>query len=186
MLVQVSSKLSESHLEDLKYLFEPEGIPLKDLEEATSGIKLFQLLQYRDKLSMDNLELLKASLSTIGREDLRKLVEEYEKEECIHDGPAKKSPSVLTDILLRDIAKDVGKDWKMLARELEVPESNIQAILHGNPFDLHEQSYQSLQLWKEIGNKRATATVLHKALKRQHLNSIAHKYFHNCQGQLQL
>ena len=93
---------------------------------------------------------------------------------------------MLTDILLRDIAKDVGKDWKMLARELEVPESNIQAILHGNPFDLHEQSYQSLQLWKEIGNKRATATVLHKALKRQHLNSIAHKYFHNCQGQLQL
>lgn len=35
-----------------------------------------------DKLSLDNLELLKPSLSTIGREDLRKLVEEYEKEEC--------------------------------------------------------------------------------------------------------
>ena len=93
---------------------------------------------------------------------------------------------MLTDKLLRDIAKDVGKDWKMLARELEVPESDIQAILHGYPFDLHEQSYQSLKLWKEIGNKHATATVLHKALKRQHLNSIAHKHFHNSQGQLQL
>lgn len=47
MLVQISGKLSESNLEDLKYLLEPEGIPLKDLEEATSGTKLFQLLQYR-------------------------------------------------------------------------------------------------------------------------------------------
>ncbi len=73
----------------------------------------------------------------------------------------------------------------MLARELEVPESDIQAILHSCPFDLHEQSYQSLKLWKETGDN-ATAIVLHKALKRQHLNSIAHKYFHNCQGQLQL
>ena len=36
-----------------------------------------------DKLSMDNLELLKANLSAIGREDLKKLVEEYEKEEPI-------------------------------------------------------------------------------------------------------
>ena len=50
MLVQVSKKLSESHLEELKYLFEAEGIPLKDLEEATSGLKLFQLLQYRGEL----------------------------------------------------------------------------------------------------------------------------------------
>ena len=47
MLVQISGKMSESNLEDLKYLLEPEGIPLKDLEEATSGTKLFQLLQYR-------------------------------------------------------------------------------------------------------------------------------------------
>ena len=93
---------------------------------------------------------------------------------------------VLTDILLRDIAKDVGKDWKMLSRELEVPETEIQAILHRYPFDLHEQSYQSLKLWKEIGDTHATAIVLYKALKRQHLNSIAHKYFHNSLGEPQL
>lgn len=93
---------------------------------------------------------------------------------------------MLTDILLRDIAKDVGKDWKMLSRELEVPETEIQAILHSCPFDLHEQSYQSLKLWKKIGDTHATAIVLYKALKRQHLNSIAHKYFHNSLGQRQL
>lgn len=55
MLVQVSSKLSEKHLDDLKYLFEPEGIPLKDLEEATSGIKLFQLLEHRGTFSASNV-----------------------------------------------------------------------------------------------------------------------------------
>ena len=55
MLVQVSSKLSESHLEELKYLIEPEGIPLKDLEEATSGIKLFQLLEHRGAFSASSV-----------------------------------------------------------------------------------------------------------------------------------
>ena len=55
MLVQVSSKLSESHLEELKYLIEPERIPLKDLEEATSGIKLFQLLEHRGASSASSV-----------------------------------------------------------------------------------------------------------------------------------
>ena len=55
MLVQVSGKLSGNHLEELKYLFEPEGIPLKDLEEATSGFKLFQLLEHRGALSASSV-----------------------------------------------------------------------------------------------------------------------------------
>ena len=92
----------------------------------------------------------------------------------------------MSDKFMRDVAKDVGRDWKMLARELELPETEIQAILHSNPFDLHEQSYQSLKKWKEIGDTHATATKLYKALKRQHLNSIAHKYFQNSEGQLRL
>ena len=50
-------------------------------------LKLHMHIPDPDKLSMDNLELLKASLSTIGREDLKKLAEEYEKEECIRKYP---------------------------------------------------------------------------------------------------
>lgn len=47
-----------------------------------------------DKLSVDNLELLKANLSAIGREDLKKLVDEYEKEECIRKFAASYYPKI--------------------------------------------------------------------------------------------
>lgn len=38
---------------------------------------------FLDKLTVDNVDLLKGSLSALGREDLKKLVEEYESANCI-------------------------------------------------------------------------------------------------------
>ena len=49
MMVKVSTKLGENDLEVLKYLFEAEGIALQDLEQATTGFKVFQLLEQRGK-----------------------------------------------------------------------------------------------------------------------------------------
>ena len=47
MNVKISSNLKESNLEDLRYLFEADGVPLSDLEEANTGIKIFKLLEQR-------------------------------------------------------------------------------------------------------------------------------------------
>ena len=61
----------------------------------------------------------------------------------------KQSPKIYTDkdldsVSLGKIAKDVGREWKMLARHLGLSEPDIQAIHQANMFDLHEASLQSL------------------------------------------
>ena len=47
MNITISSNLLKKDLESLQYLLEPHNIPLKDLEEANSGVKVFQLLEQR-------------------------------------------------------------------------------------------------------------------------------------------
>ena len=48
----------------------------------------------------------------------------------------------LTALKLRPIAEEVGKDWKMLGRYLGLKETEIQAIDHANPRNLHEASFE--------------------------------------------
>ena len=50
----------------------------------------------------------------------------------------------LSDLLLGEIAKEIGKDWKMLSRHLGLPEYEIQSINQAYMFDLHEASFQAL------------------------------------------
>ena len=50
----------------------------------------------------------------------------------------------LNYVNLMEIGKEVGRDWKMLARHLNVPESDIQQISHAYFNDLHEASFQAL------------------------------------------
>ena len=48
----------------------------------------------------------------------------------------------LTPLKLRPIAEEVGRDWKMLGRYLGLKETEIQAIDHANPRNLHEASFE--------------------------------------------
>ena len=50
----------------------------------------------------------------------------------------------LNPLVLTEIGKEVGKDWKMLARHLSVPEPDIEQINNQYFRDLHEASYQAL------------------------------------------
>lgn len=50
----------------------------------------------------------------------------------------------LNTVVLTEIGKEVGKDWKMLARHLSVPEPDIEQINNQYFRDLHEASYQAL------------------------------------------
>ena len=54
------------------------------------------------------------------------------------------SENDLSHVNLMEIGKEVGKDWKMLARHLNLPESEIQQIQAANIMDLHEASLQAL------------------------------------------
>lgn len=51
----------------------------------------------------------------------------------------------LTPLLLGEIAKDIGTEWKMLSRHLGLSEPEIQAIDRAYMFDLHEAGFQALK-----------------------------------------
>lgn len=199
MNVKISSNLKESNLEDLRYLFEADGVPLSDLEEANTGIKIFKLLEQRGLYGPHNVKILKDALESLGREDLRKHIIEFESVKVFDeetDGASRRQPgnsvglpvqqqqpqALMTDNFLKELAKDIGLNWRMLARELELPESEIDGIAHAFPQQLHEQSYQALKKWKVLGGEQgATALVLKRALRKQKLNGIIYKYFETVQ-----
>jgi hypothetical protein len=95
MNVKISSNLKESNLEDLRYLFEADGVPLSDLEEANTGIKIFKLLEQRGLYGPHNVKILKDALESLGREDLRKHIIEFESVKVFDeetDGASRRQP----------------------------------------------------------------------------------------------
>lgn len=50
----------------------------------------------------------------------------------------------LDDRLLNSVAREIGRDWKMLSRHLGLDETSIQSIQQAHFADLHEASYQAL------------------------------------------
>ena len=202
LLVKVSREMQEKDLDNFKYLIEDE-VSLQELEQAKSGISVFRFLQQKEIISPKNVGFLKRQMNTLGREDLKKLVEEYEatfhndqpdldyvtdgpdysrnkQGKCVTDGGSGSESGKIAIENLKEIAKDIGTHWKMLARELNVVESDISAIMAKCPFDLHEQSYQALLKWEQSATN-VSPWILKRALQKQRLNSIALKYFSNVQ-----
>lgn len=117
-----------------------------------------------DLINSDSLGYLKEIMSAIDRNDLCELVSLYEERglfyghHCISQwtdlSPIAGSISTpqskilsevdLNHVNLMEIGKEVGRDWKMLARHLNLPESEIQQIQAANMMDLHEASLQAL------------------------------------------
>lgn len=59
---------------------------------------------------------------------------------------------------------NILRDWKTLARQLGVTESDITAITHDNP-QLKEQCHQMLIKWRQIHGGSGATDVLIEALK---------------------
>ncbi|XP_023227349.1 uncharacterized protein LOC111627901 [Centruroides sculpturatus] len=62
------------------------------------------------------------------------------------------------------LCKNLGPDWKKLARALRIPESRIQSIVHDHIRQVEEQAYQMMMLWRTT-NENPTVDKLLTALK---------------------
>lgn len=69
VLLEVSNKLSDEQLNQLKFLCR-DTIGKRELEKIDTGIKLFTILLERGKLGADNKDYLCQLLSKIQRQDL--------------------------------------------------------------------------------------------------------------------
>lgn len=76
-----------------------------------------------------------------------------------------KSPEECVEKAIINVAKNIGKHWKVLARELDVKESHIDEITLKYPTDFHEQALQALLIWKCYKEDRATTEVLKTAIQ---------------------
>ena len=178
LLLKLSNKLSSDNLKDLKHLLKDE-IPTSKVEQATQGTDLFEALSERDVISLENTGFLKQLMDLIDRQDLIRDITEYEEKGALAGRSINKirTETDLNSVTLRNLAAEVGKDWRMLARHLGLSEPDIDQIHHANQSDLHEASYKAIVRWQDKQGANATPSALSRALTDMKLLGIVHKYF---------
>lgn len=168
LLHSVSSGLSSDELAQLKFLCQGR-VSKRKLERARSGVDLFSVLLEQSELDGERPELLRELLASLRRQDLLRLLDDYEGGAAGRAAPEERDLCAAFDI----ICDHVGKDWRRLARQLKVSDSKIDAIEVKYPRNLTEQVRESLRVWKSSSGENAAPARLVEALRACRLNLVA-------------
>lgn len=168
LLHSVSTRLSSSELSDLKFLCQ-DRLGKRKLERVQSGIDLFSLLLEQNDLDQEHPERLRELLTSLGRRDLLRLLDDFEAGAEIAARTEEQDLHAAFDI----ICDHVGKDWRRLARQLKVSDSKIDAIEVKYPRNLAEQVRESLRVWQRAARGHAEVSHLVQALRACRLNLVA-------------
>ncbi|NXN30989.1 FADD protein, partial [Nycticryphes semicollaris] len=169
LLNSFSSFLSDSELAALKFLCRGE-ISKKKLESVQSGRDLFSILLEQQLIARDNVSFLEELLKNIKRRDLISQLKQFEEEGEV-GAPDEQADAHEKPIEV--ICDNIGKDWKMLMRKLEVSEVKLERVVAANPYNLREQLHQSLREWQKWKGRDAKVTDLIKALRACKMNLVA-------------
>ncbi|XP_005154314.2 FAS-associated death domain protein [Melopsittacus undulatus] len=174
LLNSFSLRLSDMELSSLKFLLKGK-IGKRKLEAAQSGGELFSILLEQQLISGDDTALLEGLFKSINRNDLVSELKQFveEGEVTASDNQPDVHEKRLQNAAFEVICENVGRDWKMLVRKLGLSEVKIDRIVAGNPFNLHEQLFQSLRAWQKWKGKDAKVADLLKALRGCHMNLVA-------------
>uniref|UniRef100_A0A8C0HH00 FAS-associated death domain protein n=1 Tax=Buteo japonicus TaxID=224669 RepID=A0A8C0HH00_9AVES len=174
LLHSFSSSLSDNELSSLKFLCRGK-IGKRKLEAVRSGIELFTILLEQQVITSDKVEFLEGLLKSLKREDLVSQLQQFVEEGEVNDPDDE--PDVhekrLQKVAIEVICENVGRDWRMLIRELGLSEVKMDRIVAANPFNLREQLFQSLREWQKWKGKDAKAADLIKALRDRNMNLVA-------------
>ncbi|NXL72820.1 FADD protein, partial [Leptocoma aspasia] len=168
LLHSISSGLSDTELNAMKFLCR-DKIRKGKLETVQSGQELFSILMERQDVAHDNLGFLRELLREINRGDLLSLLVRFEEEEPHAPGDQPDEHEKPFAV----ICAEVGREWKMLMRELGMPEVKLDRIVASYPSNLYEQLYQALQEWQRWKGKDAKVADLIKALQDCNLRLVA-------------
>ncbi|XP_021258797.1 FAS-associated death domain protein [Numida meleagris] len=174
LLNSLSASLSDMELRDLKFLCQ-DKIGKRKLESVHSGRELFSFLMEQQLIASHNVDLLKSMFEVIKRKDLISRLEQFVEEgEAV---PPDEQPDMnerrLQKVVIEVICENVGRDWKMLIRKLDLSDVKMDRIIAANPRDLREQLFQSLREWQKWKGKDAKVTDLIKALRDCNMNLVA-------------
>ncbi|KAM9660117.1 FAS-associated death domain protein [Trichechus inunguis] len=168
LLHSVSVGLTSSELTELKFLCMGR-VSKRKLERVQSAHDLFSVLLEQGDLGADYPELLRELLASLRRHDLLRRLDDFEAGAGAGAAAAEEDLRAAFDV----ICDNVGKDWRRLARQLEISDSKIDAIEERYPRNLTEQVRESLRTWKAAKREDATVPQLVAALRACKLNLVA-------------
>ncbi|KAM6393469.1 FAS-associated death domain protein [Pluvialis apricaria] len=176
LLNSFSSSLSEAELGSLKFLCR-EQVTKRKLESVQSGRDLFGFLLEQQVIASDKVSFLEELLKSIKREDLVSQLKQFVEEGEVNapDDQPDVHEKRLQKAAIEVICDNVGKDWKMLMRKLDISEVKLERIVAANPYNLHEQLLQSLREWQKWKGRDAKVADLIKALRGCNMNLVADK-----------
>ncbi|XP_054998070.1 FAS-associated death domain protein [Sorex araneus] len=168
LLHSLSAKLASEELTQLKFLCQ-DRVGKRKLERMQSGLDLFSVLLEQSALSRERTELLRHLLSSLRREDLLQLLDAFEAGAAAETAPEQRELHAAFDI----VCTHVGRDWRRLARRLQVSDARINAIEERFPRNLPEQVREMLRVWKDARKGTATVAQLVAALRTCQMNLVA-------------
>ncbi|NWT98706.1 FADD protein, partial [Urocynchramus pylzowi] len=166
--LSISSGLSVEELNKMKFLCQNK-ITKRRREEVQIGVDLFNILMEQHVITPNKLEFLKELLQHIHRHDLLSLVVQFEQGErhTPDDQPDEREKP------FKVICANVGREWKKLMRELDLPDVKLDKVVEAYRYDLEEAVFQALREWQKWKGKDAKVADLIKALRGCHLNLVA-------------
>ncbi|XP_074855034.1 FAS-associated death domain protein isoform X2 [Carettochelys insculpta] len=175
LLNSFSMSLNDSELSVLKFLCR-DKIGKRKLESVKTGNDLFTILLEQREIAREKTDFLQFMIKTIKREDLTVQLEEFVEGgqgdvACHLDERENRQQKVAFDV----ICENVGRNWKMLIRKLEISDAKIDRILTAHPYNLQEQLMQSLREWQKSKGKEAKVADLIQALRDCRMNLVADK-----------
>lgn len=168
LLHSLSGSLSNSDLMELKFLCRGR-VGKRKLERVQSGLDLFSVLLEQNDLERTRTGLLRELLVSLRRHDLLQRLDDFEAGVTASAAPGEADLRVAFDI----VCDNVGRDWKRLARFLNLSEVKIDGIEERYPRSLNEQVRETLRVWRNTEREKATVAGLVRALRACQLNLVA-------------
>ncbi|NXU25325.1 FADD protein, partial [Thalassarche chlororhynchos] len=169
LLHSFSSSLSDSEVSSLKFLCRGR-IGKRKLESVRSGGELFSILLEQQLITSSDVSFLEGLLKSIKREDLVSQLKQFREEGEVN---APDDQPDMHEKPIEVVCENVGREWKMLMRKLDICEVKMDRIVAANPFNLQEQVVQSLREWQKWKGKDAKVDDLIKALRGCNMNLVA-------------
>lgn len=171
MLLKLSENLKRDNVAKLTFLC-GHKIGRKKCEEIESGIQLFELLIQRAEIGPDSTEYLRKLLDDIGRQDLLKIIDDYEQGSTPDDLPDREELekiNIATDVLVEQL----GKKWRQYGRKLNISDGKLEGIEEKHPRSLEEKVREVIKEWKKLRKEQAKVEELIEALRTSKLNLTA-------------
>jgi len=166
ILNRISQNIRQDELSRMKFMC-ADHIPKRKMEDIVTPLNLWEVLMEKEIIGPMKVEFIENLLVQIDRLDLLDLFNDLRRTGL--EGPGFQD---LTEEM-NYVAGNIGRDWRLLARQLKIRDPDIQQIEESNPRNLREQSYNSLRLWQSLEKESATRDVLVKALRKCNQNLLA-------------